>query len=97
MGADKLGIKAFIRERDAALRSLDKKKITAYMDKYGIDWRPLNELVFWAGVHKARLSSKGFTAAEKRASVEWLVDHGFTAAGLDMEEIVEIQAMRGKL
>lgn len=97
MGANKHDMKTFVRERDAALRSLDKKKITAYMDKYGIDWRPLNELVFWAGVHKARLSSRGFTAAEKRVSVEWLVDHGFTAAGLSMEEIVEIQAMRGKL
>lgn len=94
MRADKLGTKAFIRERDAALRSLDKKKITAYLDKYGIDWKPMNDLVFWAAVYKARLSIRDFTAAEKNVSVEWLVGHGFIAKGLSMEEIVEIHAMR---
>ena len=94
MRADNLATKAFIRERDAALRSLDKKKINAYLDKYGIDWKPMNDLVFWAAVHKARLSIRGLTAAEKKVSVDWLVGHGFIAKGLSMEEIVEIQAMQ---
>ena len=94
MKTEGVNIKAFVRERDAALRSLDKKKLIAYMDKYGIDWKPMNDLVFWAAVHKARLSAKGFTAAEKKVSVDWLVDHGFIANGLSAEEIMEIHAMR---
>lgn len=30
----------------------------------------------------------------KKVSVDWLVDHGFIANGLSMEDIMEIHAMR---
>lgn len=95
MGADKLDMKKFVRERDAALRSLDKKKITAYMDKYGIDWKPMNELVFWAAVHKARMSARGFTPQEKKISAQWLTEHGFIPEGVSPEEIIQIHTRRG--
>lgn len=96
MRKDEIDIKAFVRERDAALRSLDKKKLTAYMDKYGVDWRPMNELVFWAAVHKARLSIRSFTAEEKRVSAKWLEEHHFQVDWLSEEDIVKIYAQRGK-
>lgn len=97
MKAERFNIKAFVRERDAALRSLDKKKLTAYMDKYGIDWKPMNDLVFWAAVHKARLSVRSFTAEEKRVSAKWLEEHYFRAEGLSAEDIIKIYAQRGKI
>lgn len=97
MRKDEIDIKAFVRERNAVLRSLDKKKITAYMDKYGVDWRPMNETVFWAAVHKARLSVRSFTAEEKRVSAEWLEEHYFRAEGLSAEDIIKIYAQRGKI
>lgn len=96
MRKDKIAIKAFVRERDAALRSLDKTKLTAYMDKYGVDWRPMNETVFWAAVHKARLSARSFTAEEKMVSAKWLAEHRFKAEGLNAEDIIKIYAQRGK-
>ena len=50
----------FVKDRDEALLSLDKDKIFAYLKKYGIFEYPVNEEVFWAGMHKARsLASDG--------------------------------------
>lgn len=42
----------FVRERNEALLSLDRDKIVAYCNKYGI-MIPASEEVFWLGVHKA--------------------------------------------
>ena len=47
-------LEAFVKERNEALFSLDRKKIEAYMIKYGeteITQTPDN--VFWASVYKA--------------------------------------------
>ena len=45
----------FVKDRDEALLSLDKDKIFAYLKKYGIFEYPVNEEVFWAGMHKAHI------------------------------------------
>ena len=47
-------LEAFVKERNEALFSLDRKKIEAYMIKYGeteISQTP--DTVFWASVYKA--------------------------------------------
>ena len=68
--------KAFVKERDAALLSLDKEKILAYFKKYKIKV-PENETVFWAGIHKAILYMNAATEEQKWKSANWLIDHGF--------------------
>jgi hypothetical protein len=67
---------AFVGERNAALRSLDRNKIEAYARKYGINL-PKDEIVFWAGIHKARLQITSFTEEEREVSRRWLKEHGF--------------------
>lgn len=67
---------AFVRERDEALLSLDKKKIDRYMKKYGVKLSN-NEMVYWASVHKAILAINGATLAQKVKSKMWLKNHGF--------------------
>lgn len=69
-------IKECIKERDEALLSLDKDKILAYMHHWDIT-PPKNELVFWGGIHKARLASTGIPPEEKEKSRVWLKAHGF--------------------
>lgn len=69
-------IEAFVRERDEALMSMNRKKLLAYCAKYGVRV-PSNKTVFWAGVHKARIASGGIPADEKRKSALWLRGHGF--------------------
>ena len=71
----------FIKERNEALLSLDKKKIIAYMKKYGISI-PQNEKIFWAGVHKAICSlyfvnKNKITLEQYTKSANWLKDNGF--------------------
>lgn len=44
----------FVKERNEALFSLDRKKIEAYCAKYGdSDSANVPDVVFWAGVYKA--------------------------------------------
>ena len=71
-------IKSFVKERNAALLSLDKKKIIAYMRKYQ-ETQPEqeDELIFWASVHKARLQITTMPESEKEISRIWLLSHGF--------------------
>lgn len=69
-------LEEFIRDRNEALISLDKKKIEAYCRKYGVHL-PKNEEVFWAEIHKARLQIVDITREEKIKSAEWLAKHGF--------------------
>ena len=76
-------MKQFLRDRDNALLSLDKEKIVAYCNKYGVPI-PDNELVFWAGVHKGIIAMNASTAEQKRNSAMWLVEHGFKP-GFSME------------
>lgn len=73
MGID---VEAFVAERNAALRSLDKARITDYMTRWGIK-APADEETFWGAVHKARCWCNDFTDEEKNASARWLLQHGF--------------------
>lgn len=71
----------FIKERNEALLSLDKKKIIAYMKKYGISI-PQNEKIFWAGVHKSICSlyfvgTNNITLEQYTKSADWLKENGF--------------------
>lgn len=69
-------IEQFKKDRDGALRSLNKQQIIAYCRKYGAHY-PENDLVFWAAVHKARIAIKNFSETEKAVSRKWLLRHGF--------------------
>lgn len=71
-----MNYKKFVKERDEALRSLDKAKIIAYSRKYGVDI-PKDEMTMWAGIHKARLMVTSMTAEEQQISRDWLKEHGF--------------------
>lgn len=71
----------FIKERNAALLSLDKEKILAYGKKYNIKF-PEDEKIFWAGVHKAICSlyfveTNNITLEQYTKSADWLKENGF--------------------
>lgn len=70
-------MKQFVKDRDAALLSLDKDKIIAYLNKYGIPV-PDNETVFWAGIHKGIVAMNAAPVEKKIDSMMWLVQHGFS-------------------
>lgn len=70
-------IKQFVKDRDAALLSLDKDKIVAYLNKYNIPI-PDNETVFWAGIHKCIVAINAAPAEKKIDSMMWLIQHGFS-------------------
>ncbi len=79
-----MNMQQFVKERDDALRSLDKRKIQKYMKKYRVNFCPRNETVFWAAVHKAIICINSATAGEKERSARWLIEHGFSV-GISME------------
>ncbi|MCM1232357.1 MAG: hypothetical protein NC489_19725 [Ruminococcus flavefaciens] len=64
------------REVEAALLSLDEQRIRACMKKYSIR-EPSNDLVFWAGVHKAITAIYDAPEEKKVYSRVWLYSHGF--------------------
>jgi hypothetical protein len=66
----------FVKERDAALLSLDRGKILAYCRKYQVHI-PSNEKVFWAAIHKAKIALKSFPESEKEISRKWLSENRF--------------------
>jgi len=69
-------LRKYAEERDAALLSLDKKKIQMFLTNYGVPI-PENEMVFWAGVHEAILHINAASAEQRINSVMWLYEHGF--------------------
>ncbi len=71
-----MDLSRIVKERDEAILSLDKEKIMSYMNKYGVKM-PSNELVFWAGVHKAVLRIDSATKEQREKSAKWLLDNGF--------------------
>lgn len=72
-----MNIKQFIKERDEALLSLDKEKITKFAKKHGVPI-PKDETAFWAGVHKAIWNLNSANAEQKLNSMMWLTNHGFS-------------------
>lgn len=71
-----MNFKDFVKERNEALRSLDKAKIIAYSKKYDVPV-PADERTMWAGIHKARLMVTSMTEEEKQISRDWLKENGF--------------------
>lgn len=69
-------MRKFVKERDAALLSLDKEKIQRYCKKYSVHI-PQDERLFWAGVHKAILHINSATDEQKLNSTLWLLENGF--------------------
>ena len=72
-------LEAFVKERNEALFSLDRKKIEAYMIKYGeteISQTP--DTVFWTSVYKAICGIKDTPEAIESKAKEWLHEHGMS-------------------
>lgn len=66
----------FVKDRDAALLTLDIKTVNAYLRKYGSPELPDNETGLCA-MHKARSAIVNFPADEKQKSKDWLKARGF--------------------
>lgn len=73
---DKKIIEDFTKERNEALLSLDREKITKFMKKWSVDV-PQTDLVFWVTVHKAILYINAATEEQKNKSFTWLLENGF--------------------
>ena len=66
-------LEAFVKERNEALFSLDRKKIEAYMIKYGeTEIAQTPDVVFWASVYKA--APEAIVSKAKA----WLHEHGMS-------------------
>ena len=72
-------LEAFVKERNEALFSLDRKKIEAYMIKYGeTEIAQTPDVVFWASVYKAICSIKDAPEAIVNKAKAWLHEHGMS-------------------
>jgi hypothetical protein len=69
--------KDFVRERDAALLSLDKATIEAYAKKYGVTI-PGDEETFWVAIHKTRCECLSLPDPARGYSREWLEWRGYS-------------------
>ena len=73
-------LEAFVKERNEALFSLDRKKIEAYMIKYGeTEIAQTPDVVFWASVYKAICGVKDAPEAIVSKAKAWLHEHGISA------------------
>ncbi len=72
-------LESFVKERNEALFSLDRKRIEAYLAKYG-DEDPANtsDQVFWAGVYKAICGINGAPKDVVAKARAWLLANGFS-------------------
>lgn len=70
-------IEIFVKERNAALLSLDEKRIREHSEKWGVR-TPKDKKVFWAGVHKALCNIKTTPIEQLWKSMAWLKDNGFS-------------------
>ena len=72
-------LEAFVKERNEALFSLDRKKIEAYMIKYGeTEIAQTPDTVFWASVYKAICGIKDAPEAVVNKATAWLHEHGMS-------------------
>ena len=70
---------AFVKERNDALFSLDRKKIEAYCAKHGdTETAELPDQLFWAGVYKAICAIRNAPEDKVREARTWLTSHGFS-------------------
>ena len=71
-------IERFVKERNEALFSLDRKKIEAYLIKYGeTEFTDTPDLLFWAGVYKAICGIKSAPPELVDKAHGWLTENGF--------------------
>lgn len=74
-------VASFVKERNDALFSLDRRKIEAYCAKYGDnDSADMPDVVFWAGVYKAICTIKNAPEDKVQIARTWLKAHGFSAS-----------------
>lgn len=66
-------MKQFVKERNAALLSMDKATLLAYFAKWSDKQPPSDEKVFWASVHMARTGAESLPMFERAASKRWLI------------------------
>ena len=82
LSIDMTMLEAFVKERNEALFSLDRKKIEAYMIKYGeTEIAQTPDVVFWASVYKAICGIKDAPEAIVSKAKAWLHEHG--SGGID--------------
>ena len=72
----------FIKDRNEAFTSMNKEKLLAYCEKYGIAI-PEDETTFWAGVHKSvcnlyLLENSPISIEQYNKSYDWLKEHGYS-------------------
>lgn len=77
-------INEFNKNRNEALLSLDKEKIIKFSEKWGVKM-PQNDLVFWAGVHKAIMYLNAATPEQKEKSMNWLIENDFKVPQIEVE------------
>ena len=74
-------VASFVKERNDALFSLDRKKIEAYCAKYGDnDSADVPDVIFWAGVYKAICVIKNAPEDKVQIAQTWLKAHGLSAS-----------------
>ena len=72
-------IESFVKERNDALFSLDRRKIEAYLVKYGEgETAKVPDLLFWASVYKAICGIKDAPKDVKEIAYSWLSKNGFS-------------------
>ena len=71
-------IERFVKERNEALFSLDRKKIEAYLIKNGeACFADAPDLIFWAGVYKAICGITNAPPELVKKAHSWLAENGF--------------------
>jgi hypothetical protein len=81
---DRPQLETWLRERDEVLRDPDLSRLRAHLAKYGSPdaLRASDEtmLVAW---HKARAAATSLLRSERRTSIQWLEERGFSHLGHD--------------
>lgn len=71
-------VQRFVKERNDALFSLDRKKIEAYMIKYGeTEITGMPDELFWASVYKAICSIRNAPKPIVDQARNWLTEKGY--------------------
>ena len=72
-------IERFVKERNEALFSLDRRKIEAYLIKYGEgELAQTPDMLFWASVYKAICGINGAPKDVVAQAHAWLSAYGFS-------------------
>jgi hypothetical protein len=69
-------LREMLQERDAALLSLDERRLRAYFLKYNGKPAPSEPEVFWRAIHKARTACLSLPMEARIESKRWLIAHG---------------------